>query len=95
MEYTTIRISAQNRAALDDLHYEYKLDTPDLVLSQVLEDLARSRAVIADLTTRAQVNAEERDQALQLLHMTVPELHQAHAQAQASKARPTAKKTRK
>jgi hypothetical protein len=36
---------------------------------------SRSQAIISDLTTRAQVNAEERDQALQLLHMTVPDLH--------------------
>ncbi len=41
----------------------------------------RSQAIISDLTTRAQVNAEERDQALELLHMTVPELHQVQARA--------------
>lgn len=78
-DITTIQVTRETRQVLHDLKYEYKVDTPDQVIRALVEDLARSRAVIQDVTTRAQVNAEERDQALELLHMTVPELHQAQA----------------
>ncbi len=84
-DITTIQVTRETRQVLHELHYDYKVDTPDQVIRALLEDLARSRMTIQDLTTRAQVNAEERDQALDLLGMTVPELHQAINQAKSKK----------
>lgn len=74
--YTTVRISQENKKILEDHLYENRLASIDAALSDIINDYYRQKAVISDLTTRAQVNAEERDQALGLLKMTVPELHQ-------------------
>jgi hypothetical protein len=79
-DFTTMRISKENRKMLDDIMYENRLPSLDAALSYMVNEICRQQAVISDLTTRAAVNAEERDQALGLLNMTVPELHQAVAQ---------------
>ncbi len=83
-DFTTIRISKANYEALNDHLYENKLNSMDASLTDIINDYFRMKAMISDLTTRAQVNAEERDQALELLHMTVPQLHQAVAEQQKS-----------
>ncbi len=76
-DFTTIRISKENHKMLDDIMYENRLPSLDAALSYMRDEMCRQQAVITDLTTRGQINAEERDQALGLLKMTVPELHQA------------------
>lgn len=77
MEYTTIRISKENYSTLDDYSYKNRMASMDAALRGLMDDLARASMTIADLQARFDVTREERDQALELLGMTVPELHQA------------------
>lgn len=83
MEYTTIRISRENYKLLEDILYENRLRGMDSALGHLIEENHTHQATIQELIICSQVAIAERDHALAILKMTIPELHQAMFQSKA------------